>query len=1005
MCFGAQNANVDAELLGLSSPAADRGIPSPARGLPPGQERNRKHPSMRLLRTTSALFVLVSTIQHSIAAQDSVRAVGSPVSGLDQSVAQLPVDRIADLLGLLPGVASLNDGSLSVRAAGAAGNDAYLDGIPVTPGLRRFSSPLLGGSWFGAPGIGVSVGTNGFDSLTLDKGTGAAEFLSARGGVIRLESRRAPPEGGRHLSASGAWATDALFGTNGGLNFNRVTMAVDGRSGPFSANFAAVAEGQGSERLGMDQNASPIYEAAGVDTVVTVNLAGGGTRSVDVLGFVPSPGIRIPASASSNYSLLGRAGYQLGEHQRVELTAVGSQVQSRVFDYQSLYDPVNLGATRDWSRVVTGSWFGDLARREGLSLSGEAHLSWQTDRVTEGPLDPSGEASSRDPFGGFLLAPLHFRFDANSFPVNDGLVNDFRTNSGRRSPYDLSNTAQYQPISEWRTNAYGLDRGFLESGGPIGRLTLSQEDRVLAKFVVDGRFGTGQRVRVGAEAVRYSINYYSSGLTSQNMSDAYLESPRRLALYGDYQIASGPLIFRAGLRFDHFASGAERPYYFADTLGTLRWYPRISTMSGFNSASPSAPAAGCGTGQGSLPPACLFQYAGLIEDGGHSRLSPRLGISDTVSQHLAVRGSVTWTAQVPDFTAGYQGVNTDINVTGSQQVYGSNVDFERSVVGEIGGRYQFDRRTSLDAAVWTRKDEGALAIRLSTLFDPRSLANTALPVLTNGPDRTATGLDLIAARTLGSQGLAWLAYSYTHSNYFSAPFPETRAHTVTAAVLYQTGSSSQVLGGLLRQVGIYADTRVASGTPYTRCDNGLPVDAGTLSGEGCGGPSPGFDLADLPTLKLLDLRVSKGISFAGATLTAFVDARNLLNTENVTQVFAQTGTTTNPLDHSLNLTGDLQAFAAEASINSLLLSDGSIDLRFGGAAAGGCGTWVDQAGNSATPSCVYLINAERRFGNGDHIFTVAEQTRASDALYQVSRGLQSFTLSGRRVRVGMQIGF
>ena len=51
------------------------------------------------------------------------------------------------------------------------------------------------------------------------------------------------------------------------------------------------------------------------------------------------------------------------------------------------------------------------------------------------------------------------------------------------------------------------------------------------------------------------------------------------------------------------------------------------------------------------------------------------------------------------------------------------------------------------------------------------------------------------------------------------------------------------------------------------------------------------------------------------------------------------------------------------------------------------------------------LQAAERFGNGDHLFTRAEQTRASDAFYLVARGLQNFTSSGRRVRIGMEVHF
>jgi hypothetical protein len=54
---------------------------------------------------------------------------------------------------------------------------------------------------------------------------------------------------------------------------------------------------------------------------------------------------------------------------------------------------------------------------------------------------------------------------------------------------------------------------------------------------------------------------------------------------------------------------------------------------------------------------------------------------------------------------------------------------------------------------------------------------------------------------------------------------------------------------------------------------------------------------------------------------------------------------------------------------------------------------------------VYLIGAEQRFGDGDHIFTPQEQTRAADAYYYVRNGLQNFTAPGRRVRIGAELRF
>jgi hypothetical protein len=239
------------------------------------------------------------------------------------------------------------------------------------------------------------------------------------------------------------------------------------------------------------------------------------------------------------------------------------------------------------------------------------------------------------------------------------------------------------------------------------------------------------------------------------------------------------------------------------------------------------------------------------------------------------------------------------------------------------------------------------------------------------------------------------------------PVKDNRRHTVVVALLYRTGEQAAPFGALARDVGIFATYRLASGTPYTRCPASVAQDAGVLSDDGvcsrfvAGDPNG----ATLPALHLLDLRLSKGIHVGGTVITAFADARNLLNSRNVLRVFTQTGTTSNGSEQTLNRVTDIQSFALEAARNGVLQPDSSIDLSFGGQAASGCGAWVTPAGSGATPNCVYLIRAEARFGNADHLFTRAEQVRASDALYLVGRGLQQFTGSGRRVRVGLEIGF
>lgn len=901
---------------------------------------------------------------------------------LSSDAAALPADRIADLLGLLPGVGQLDDGDLSVRGAGRGTTALYLDGVPITPGQRSLGSAVLGGSWHGATGSGAAVGTNAFGSLELRAGPELAEFGNGRGGSVRIGLR--PVEtGNRNLGVRAGWATDEVLGSSQRLGFNRLTFEADARTGRLTLMTAATLEGQQSARLGLEQNASPVYLAGGVDTTVTVNGPGGAT-DVDVLQFRRSAGLRIPASASTNYTVAGRAAYTVGSGQELSLSILASQAQARVFDYASLYVNTNQRADRRWSRAVTGGWRGKVLDRPGLTLHGEAALSWQSDQATASPLSTAAEADSRSPWGGFLVSPLDFRFDASSFPVNEALVRNFRLNSGRLSPYDLNNPTQYAVVDQFRNNAYGVT-GFGDYGGPVGRLTLAAEDRLVAKVAAEARVGERHRVRAGVEAVRYDLDYYSSQLTTQAGAEAYVESPSRKALFVDYALPLSAITLGAGLRYDHFRSNASRPDF-----------PRISTAPGFDPANPTA---------------------GFTADEGHGQLSPSLHASFAAGPRLTLRGGVGRRAAVPDFALLLAGINSDLSVTNGSQVYGTDLGFERSTMGELGARYLLTRSITVDGAVWTRSDDDVVEQRLRTEFDAFTQSQRDIQRYLNGGKRSATGLDLTLRAALGARGRAWMSYGLvdatttTRTNFPTAAetdinFEQVRPHTLAGALLYETGEGSGRLGGILRNTGVFVTARIASGTAYTRCPAFNPNDVSRLSGSGCSASIVGeANGSRLPALKLVDLRVTRRIALGGAGLTIFADARNLLNSRNVTRVFSQTGKVTNALEREVVLASDLEGFASEAARNGVLLADSTLDLSFGGVPdpRSACGAWQADDGSSAVPNCAYLLGAEERFGNGDHLFTIAEQTRAATALYMVGRGLAQFTGSGRRVRLGLEV--
>jgi hypothetical protein len=135
--------------------------------------------------------------------------------------------------------------------------------------------------------------------------------------------------------------------------------------------------------------------------------------------------------------------------------------------------------------------------------------------------------------------------------------------------------------------------------------------------------------------------------------------------------------------------------------------------------------------------------------------------------------------------------------------------------------------------------------------------------------------------------------------------------------------------------------------------------------------------------------------------------RNLLNFKNVIQVFAVNGDVRNNDERAANLKADLDDLASERDINNAVGPDGAIDLSFGGAAdpRAGCNNWVSTKQAPAAANCVYLIRAEERYGNGDHVYTIDEQTRAVNALYDVGRGTQEQYGAPRRARLGFEVNF
>jgi hypothetical protein len=965
----------------------------------------------------------------------------------------LPVDRINNVLILQPGVVAANSSGSEISIRGGRTQEAvtYVDGVPVSPGYR-------GDSRRGSAGTSIGVAPNALEEASVTTGSSSAEFGNAQSGVISIATRT----GGDKFSGTLNYQTDEPFGLSNSVGFNRVSGNL---SGPIAKNFtffvSGLLEGQQSVESGFDADKFPLFLQAGIDTTVAVPSAlddpTADTAYVDVYNYavargdcdafansnnseiadnygVDCRGIRVPWSGRSTYQISGKLNYSFGNGSRVALSALGSQFQGRSFTenadvggrlltYGSLYTPQSLPAFRQTSSVFTLNWTQNLTRSTERALALDMYLSYQTNRTLGGPMTGESELSSRDNFGGFMVSPIDFLFNFDNFPLDDELLDNYRRNlaNSRRSPYDLEDRAQYALVDKYRNNAYALYNNdefasvsFNESGGPSGTtLVLYRESRYIGKANLDWQFDRYNRLKVGGEYTLYHLTSYSHVLDSQAFSDFYKEKPIRYNGFIEDRLDLGDVVVVGGLRYDRYHTRARR---WAD-------FPAISTSPLYDPTDPEA----------------FFTNDSLFpEDKPHDYVSPHIQVSFPVTDRTNFRFSYAHQVQAPDFGVVLQGINTDLSTTNTNNFYGSDLDFGRTITFEFGIRHAFSDDMVLDIAAYNKDNLSNAAGRLVTRLNPVSGNPNDLRIITNADFGNTRGIDVRLDRRVGNFFNGTVAYTYQNAkntgsdpdsylNFGSRvlnqvsggnqPPPQAiletdfnRPHNLALAGALNFPSDwkrGTALGSVLRNVGLFTTFRYTSGTPYTPCAPEVG-DEEVVSGDNCNNffPEP-INSSRLPSSKNLDVRLTKGFALRGLDITGYLEARNVLNFKNIIQVFTTTNDVVNDRERISNYSADSASFVNEADESGFLLNDGSVDLSFDGATdpRTGCGAWVTQDGDPAAPNCVALIRAEERYGDGDHVFTLDEQRAASDALYDEVRGIHNFTSAPRRFRLGVELNF
>jgi hypothetical protein len=238
------------------------------------------------------------------------------------------------------------------------------------------------------------------------------------------------------------------------------------------------------------------------------------------------------------------------------------------------------------------------------------------------------------------------------------------------------------------------------------------------------------------------------------------------------------------------------------------------------------------------------------------------------------------------------------------------------------------------------------------------------------------------------------------------PTNDQRMHNFVGSVALtvpQDWHKGSTIGSVLRNMGVFVAFRAVSGLPYTRLDN---------NGQGQTAPFVRFGLAaqkvepinssTMPWTKYLDLRLNKAIRMGRLDWTLFADVRNLLDFKNVVQLFAETGDIHNPENRKKQLDAETNLLATEATSNGAYRTSDKAVLLNGKDGSPLCSAW---AGDFGPVNCVMLQRTEARWGNGDGIYSAAEQTTAMNAWYDSFNGVQRFYGAPRLIRIGAELSF
>ena len=971
-----------------------------------------------------------------------------------ETIDLMPVDNVSQMVVLQPGAYTVNcndenelDGDfdgrcLSIRGGRPNEEALYLDGVLV----RSFGTGAA---------QNVTVPTNSLEQVDVTVGGFAAEFGEAQSGVVSYVTRR----GGARFTGSLEATTDRLGPTAWTTNFNRLEANFGGPiTGPLTFFVAGAATG----RSFFDDEGAPGYWVqdktdtcpdapqfanlctAGAPAIFTLprgSSTDGATDSVALAapGFTLSESRVQPYGWNDNYLFTGNLNWQLPRGSRITFGYTRNRFQwyVRTFDdIWSFYRADNMDGSVNARNVFNLGTYLTLAQSPTQQIALDVRLSYQTDRLQDGILDPDWFLGHQFPSFGFTFDDAKFHGDPTTRRQGLNLFEptDLELRALRSGTVFEDSTAMYPGRQEdlrakqtvtgigvnLRANPYGWYNYFPISGPANAGLQIRDENRLQARAALDWQIGRFNRLKFGGEFIDVDLSRSEMWLY-RGVPTVNLAEPRRIGAFLQNRLDVGDLVLEAGIRMDYLDPNVDYPRVpgfeggdVPDSLqaGYIRWDSKLEEWvpkwdepcGGVTSDNPD------GT--------CLSNW---IPASNKTEWSPRLGASFPVTPTSTFRLSYGRFVQTPAFFGG-RAIYTGPTAAAQAGLWdaGRDVQMPSTRSFEFGYRQLIGQSFVIDISAFNKKQRHALTYRSLPYEDPNNAGFIVFQnVLTNLDFTESTGFEVkldkaigntivgnVAYTFLDARGTGWDPWTYrdltSNANSNLAfqtgrpvdppevllPLESARKHNfaVTGSLQlppdYMAGTTA---GAIFRDLGVFTILYARSGQRFTKLEQTgrtrlAPPSGGNLVESSFGGLT-------MPWQIEFDLRISKGFSLGrGLNVQAFVDWRNPFDIARTDFVFAETG----DLSHEL---------AKEIWVN-----DGMSDPRLDG------DTEIrdfDIAAESAENSynTFMLMRAEQRFGNGDGIYTVEEQTTAFSQDWEFFRGEQRLAPSNQSLRLGLRLAF